>query len=239
VKTLWAAFRQFLRAIWSDAMLAACLFAPVLLAAVLRFGVPALETVIQNITGTARVLTPYYALFDLFLSLMTPLMLCFAGVMVVLEEIDDGTAKYLMVTPLRKAGYLLSRLALVTVVSIPNNVALVAIFRLSAMPLGINVIAAVVNALVCVSVAMLVIGFSKNKVEGMAVVKMSSGVFFLGYIAAYFLAQPLAFAAGVLPGYWLALMARDNAPLWALPAVAVACLWIAALYGRFRQRVLR
>jgi hypothetical protein len=48
----------------------------------------------------------------------------------------------------------------------------------------------------------------------------------------------VAFAAGVLPGYWLALMARDGAPLWALPAMAVACLWIAGLYERFRRRVL-
>lgn len=219
-------------------MLAACLFAPVLLGVVLRVGVPALETLIQNTFGMARVLTPYYALFDLFLSLMTPLMLCFSGVMVVLEELDDGTAKYLMVTPLRKAGYLASRLILLTAISVPYTVLLVALCSLSAMPLLLNVLSALVNALVSVSVAMLVLALAKNKVEGMAVVKLS-GFFFLGYIAAYFIAQPLGFAAGVLPGYWLALMARDGAPLWALPAAAVACLWIAGLYGRFRRRVLR
>ena len=36
MKAILAAFRQFLRAIWSDAMLAACLFAPVMMALVLR-----------------------------------------------------------------------------------------------------------------------------------------------------------------------------------------------------------
>ena len=237
MKTLFAAFRQFLRAIWADAMLAACLFAPVMMALVLRYGVPALEGVLENATGTPHVLMPNYALFDLFLSLMTPLMLCFSGVMVVLEELDDGTAKYLMVTPLRRTGYLTSRLILLTALSVPYNVALVAAFSLSGMALGLNVLAALVNALVSVSVAMLVVGLAKNKVEGMALVKLS-GFFLLGYIVAYFVAQPLAFAAGVLPGYWLALMVRGNAPLWALPAAAVACLWIAGLYGRFRRRVL-
>ncbi len=237
MRKLRAAFMQFLRAIWADAMLAACLFAPIATALVLRYGVPALEGAIGGGSAAGTVLAPYYALFDLFLSSITPLMLCFSGVMVVLEELDDGTAKYLMVTPLRRAGYLTSRLVFLTALSVPYNVALVAVFSLSAMPFHLNLLAAVVNALVSVSVAMLVIGLAKNKVEGMALIKLS-GFFLLGYIAAYFLAQPVAFAAGVLPGYWLALMARDNAPLWALPAAAVALLWIVGLYGRFRRRVL-
>lgn len=236
MKTILAAFRQFVRAIWADAMLAACLFAPVIMAVVLRYGVPALEGVIEHAAGVPQALTPYYALFDLFLSMMTPLLLCFAGVMVVLEELDDGTAKYLMVTPLQRRGYLASRLILLTAISLPYNVVLVALFSLSGMALGINLLAALVNALVSISVAMLVVGLAKNKVEGMALVKLS-GFFFLGYIAAYFVAQPLAFAAGVLPGYWLALMARGGEPLWALPAAAVACAWIAGLYRRFRRRI--
>ncbi len=236
MKTILAAFRQFVRAIWADAMLAACLFGPVIMAVALRFGVPALEGVIERAGGVPQALTPYYALFDLFLSMMTPLLLCFAGVMVVLEELDDGTAKYLMVTPLQKRGYLTSRLILLTVISVPYNVVLVALLSLSGMALGMNLLAALVNALVSISVAMLVVGLAKNKVEGMALVKLS-GFFFLGYIAAYFVAQPLAFAAGVLPGYWLALMVRGDAPLWALPAAAVACAWIAGLYGRFRRRI--
>ena len=236
MKTVMAAFRQFLSAIGRDAMLAACLAMPLPMAALLRWGVPALEGALLPTLGTAHVLAPYYGLIDLFLSMMIPLMFCFAGVMVILEELDDGTAKYLMVTPLRKAGYLTSRLVLLTVISIPYNVALVAAFSLSGMPFLINLLAATVNALVSISVAMLVVGLAKNKVEGMALVKLS-GFFFLGYIAAYFVAQPLAFAAGVLPGYWLALMVRGGEALWALPAAAVACAWIAGLYGRFRRRI--
>lgn len=237
MKTILAAFRQFVRAIWQDAMLAACVVAPVLLAVLLRYGVPALEGAIARATGATHTLTPYYALFDLFLSLMTPLMLCFSGVMVVLEELDDGTAKYLMVTPLRKVGYLTSRIGILTALSVGYNVALLALFSLSGLPLALNLLAALANALVSVSVAMLVLGFAKNKLEGMALVKLS-GFFFLGYIAAYFLSQPLAYAAGVLPGYWLALMTREQNPLWVLPAFAVACGWIVLLYRRFAARVL-
>ena len=238
MKKMWAAFWQFLRAIWGDAMLAACLFTPILMALLFRYGVPALERTLTAALHVPQVLTPYYALFDLFFSLMTPLMLCFSGVMVVLEERDDGTARYLMVTPLGKVGYLLSRLVVLPVLSIPYNVALLAGFSLSGLPLGLNVLAAVANALVSVSVAMLVVGYAKNKVEGMALVKLS-GFFFLGYIAAYFITQPIGLLAGLLPGYWLARMTQSGAALWALPAVVVACLWIALLYRRFASRVLR
>ncbi len=217
-------------------MLAACLVVPIPMALALRYGVPALEGVLFRSIGVPAMLTPYYPLFDLFLSLMTPLMLCFSGVMVVLEELDDGTARYLMVTPLRRAGYLTSRLFVLTALSVLYNVALVAAFSLSRMPLWENVLAALVHALVSVSVAMMVVGLAKNKVEGMALVKLS-GFFMLGYLGAYFLKAPLAWASGVLPGYWLGLMARDAAALWALPAALVACGWIALFYLRFNRRI--
>ena len=237
MKPLFAAFRQFLRAIWQDTMLAVCLFAPIMIALVFRFGVPALNALLGDLTGTAGILTPYYGLFDMFLSMMTPMMLAFSGVMVMLEELDDGTAKYLMVTPLRASGYLASRLMVLAVASILYNIVLLAIFSLSGISLLYNVLAAFINALVGISIAMLVVGFAKNKVEGMALVKMS-GFFVLGYVAAYFLARPLAYLAGVLPGFWLSLMVQDDHAIWALPAVLVACGWIAQLYRRFRLRVL-
>lgn len=236
MKTVMIAFRQFLRAIWSDAMLAACLFAPILMGLVFRLGVPALEGVLCGALGVSAVLAPYYALFDLLFSLMTPLMLCFSGVMVMLDELDDGTARYLMVTPLQKSGYLMSRVGVLTLLSVPYTVGLTALFTLSGLPLLQNTLAALANAVVSVSVAMLVVGLARNKVEGMALVKLS-GFFILGYLAAYFVALPTAYLAGVLPGYWLGRMTLENNPLWALPAMLVACGWIALLYRRFNLKV--
>jgi len=237
MKKVWAAFKQFTAAIWSDAMLAACLFVPILMGLVLRFGVPALEGALAGSTGSPHALMPFYALFDLFLSLMTPLMLVFSGIMVILEELDDGTARYLMITPLGKSGYLLSRLGMFGILSIGYNIAISAIFTLSGLPLAQNVLLALCNLPVSLSVAMIVIAFAKNKVEGMALVKLS-GFFFLGYLAAWFLQKPTAYLAGVLPSYWLALMVRENALLWAVPALLVSLVWIALLYKRFRRRVM-
>ena len=236
MKKVWAAFKQFTAAIWSDAMLAACLFAPILIGLALRFGVPALEGALAASTGSPHALMPFYALFDLFLSLMTPLMLVFSGIMVILEELDDGTARYLMVTPLGRRGYLVSRLVILTALSAVYGVALLAGFSLSGMALWLNVLCALVNALVSVSVAMLVVGLARNKVEGMALIKLS-GFFLLGYLGAYFLQTPLAYVAGVLPGYWLGRMVLEQNGVWALPAAVVACIWIGLFYRRFDRKI--
>ena len=219
-------------------MLAVCLIAPIMMAVLFRYGAPVLESWLCRTLQASQVLAPYYALFDLLLSLMTPLMLCFAGVMVVLEELDDGTATYLMVTPLGKSGYLASRLVVLTALSVVYEIALMAVFTLSGMLLWMNALSALVNALVSVSVAMLVIGFARNKVEGMALIKLS-GFFILGYLGAYFLQGPVQYLAGVLPGYWLGRMVLSGSPLWALPAAGVACGWIVLLYRRFDVRVMR
>lgn len=238
MRTVLLAFRQFINAIWRDAMLAACLIMPVPMGALFRYGVPALENVLAQSFHIAHALQPYYGLMDLFLSLLTPLMLCFSGVMVMLEELDDGTARYLMVTPLGRKGYLLSRLAVLTVLTTGYNVAVVAAFTLSGMGIWLNVLSALVNALVGISISMLVVGLAKNKVEGMALIKLS-GFFLMGYLGAYFLKPPAVYLAGLLPGYWLGRMVLEQTALWALPAALVACGWIALFYRGFDRRVSR
>lgn len=44
-------------------------------------------------------------------SAMTPILFSFAGVLVILDEIDCGMAKYYGVTPVGKNGYLASRIS--------------------------------------------------------------------------------------------------------------------------------
>lgn len=51
-------------------------------------------------------LQPYYPMFDLFLSIMAPVLLCFAFAMITLEEIDDKVSRYFSITPLGKSGYI-------------------------------------------------------------------------------------------------------------------------------------
>ncbi len=236
MNAILSAFKQFLKNIWSDYMLAACLFAPIFMGVFFRFALPPLENYLCLYFKREEILSDYYVLFDLLLSLMTPLMLCFSGVMVVLEEIDDGTAKYLMVTPLRKMGYLISRIGLLVVLSIIYNIILIQLFSLSDMKILIVIANAVLNAIISIIIAMLVISFAKNKVEGMALIKLS-GFMVLGFLAAFFIKDFKGYLIGVLPSFWIGKMSLDQNVLFIIPALIVSSLWIVLLYRRFNNRM--
>ena len=62
--------------------------------------------------NTSAVLSGYYLLFDLFLAIFAPYFLTFISAMVMLSEIDEHVAAYLAVTPVRRKGYVTSRLYL-------------------------------------------------------------------------------------------------------------------------------
>ncbi len=238
MKAIFSAFRQFLKSIWGDFMLAACLFAPILMGVVFKIGIPLFEKFLCGYFEKSAILEPYYVLFDLLLSLMTPLMLCFSGAMVILEELDDGTAKYLLVTPLGKAGYLFSRTGVITVLSLIYNVIVMFIFSISDITWYNIIISVILNAIISVIVAMLVISFAKNKVEGMALIKLS-GFMILGFIAAFFIKSPIGYITGILPSFWIGKLVADNSLLFILPGLAVSFIWIILLYDKFSNKVFR
>ncbi len=230
------AFRQFLKSVWSDFMLAACLFAPIFMGLFFKIGVPILEQFLFKYFNTTTILTPYYPLFDLLLSYMTPLMLSFSGIMVILEELDDGTAKYLFVTPLGKRGYFISRIGILTCLSILYNVILLAIFSLSDIPWYHMIIAAFLNAIFSIIIAMMVIAFAKNKVEGMALVKLS-GFMIVGFLAAFFMKTPLGYIAGILPSFWMGRLIFDSGLLAILPCVGISFAWMVLLNKKFKDKI--
>ena len=237
MKSIFFAFRQFMKSIWGDLMLAACLFSPILMGIVFKIGIPLLEKFLCGYFDKAAILEPYYILFDLLLSLMTPLMLCFSGAMVILEELDDGTAKYLLVTPLGKTGYLFSRIGVINLLSIFYNIIIMFIFSISDISWYNIVISFVLNSIISVIVAMLVISFAKNKVEGMALIKLS-GFMIFGFIVAFFIKNPLGYIVGVLPSFWIGKISSDDNLLFVIPCIIVSFIWITLLYKRFSNKIL-
>ena len=237
MKKILLACKPFLLEILHDAMLAACLVVPIFMALIFHFGVPALETVFCAELGAKTFLAPYYLLFDLLVLVMVPVMFAFAGVMTVLGELDTGTARYLTVTPIGRDGYLWSRIGL------PSAVAAVYAFfllwALSLTPFSLPVLAAlcVGSALYGALTSLLVVVLAKNKVEGMAVVKLSS-VLMLGIPAVFFLPMPTQYLAAWVPTYWLARFALAPGGGFLTITVLLSLIWIAVLNHLFAKRLL-
>jgi fluoroquinolone transport system permease protein len=237
MRKIWTSFLKYLTGVWDDYMLVACMFAPILMGLAFFFGIPALEKVLCSEFAMIEILKPYYRMFDLLLSIMTPIMFVFSGVMTMLEENDNKTARYLMVTPLGRSGYLMSRIGLNTVFAFIYTIIAVMIFGLSKMSLLMNLMTSFLNALLSIVVAMVVIAFAKNKVEGMALIKLS-GLLLLGIPVAYFIPSPTAYLCSILPSFWMTKLAMEGNYIYMLPTIGTLFLWGGCLYKRFLRRMI-
>lgn len=236
MKSIWRAFTQFLIEIRSDFMLAACLLTPVLMGLLYKFVIPVLEEVLTKKFTMVQVITPYYRLLDLLILVLTSIMFAFAGIMVVLGEIDNGTAKYLIVTPLGKKGYLMSRIGIPMIISVIYGTANALIFKLSDITIIMILICSILSSLMSITISLLVISLSKNKLEGMALTKLS-GFFIIGLPAAFLVTSPIGYSIGILPSFWLGKFTITTNWIYIIPYLVISFLWIGPLYRKFLAKL--
>jgi fluoroquinolone transport system permease protein len=237
MKPLFIVTKQFLAEIWSDAMLAVMVFAPLLMGCLFRFGVPALEKFLCTRLAMNSIITPYYALFDLVLTMMTPMMFAFSGAMVILGENDSGMARAISVTPVGRSGYLLSRVGIPALLSVVWCVIIVMLFRLTPFTTPEIISLALISAILGIAVSLMVISLAKNKVEGLALTKLS-GLALLGIPAAILVPAPAQYIAGILPSLWMTKAIMEGAFVWMLPGFVTAVLWCALFWRQFVRKLL-
>ena len=227
---------MFLTQISKDSMLYAVLAAPLLAGCAFRFGVPAAEAALCKYFGAMSVLSGYYLLFDLFLAVMTPYIICFVSALVMLTEYDENMAVYRAVPPVGKLGYITSRLVFPAAISIFASAAVMSFFSLTAWTLPALLVTCTLSSLLGVAISLLVVAFSHNRVEGMALAKLS-GIVLLGLPAPFFLSSGIQYLFSVLPSFWIAKLCIDGNYLLAVLALLISFLWILALYGRFEKKL--
>lgn len=236
MRPLFRSFVMFVRQIFDDDMLWAACLAPVLAGLLFRFGVPYAEKLLCGYFHQQAVLAPYYLLFDLFLSLLTPYMICYASAMVMLTEADANMSSYFAVTPVGRRGYIVSRLlfpaALAFIVSIP----VMLFFTLTEWPLGLLLVTCLLMCALSVAGALLIFSLAHNKVEGMAMAKMT-GLFMLGIPVPFFLKSDAQYLFSPLPSYWVTKLRLDGDPLLLLPAAVTLLLWLWLLYRKFSLKL--
>lgn len=215
-----------------DTMLILLLFAPWLAGAALRFGLPILAPWLLAVLNFD--ITPWYALADAMLVMLTPMMAGMLAGFLMLDERDEGVGAYYSVTPIGTAGYLVSRLSLPVLWSILVAPLLMALFSLS-YPSFLRVLfIAVIGGVNASASALLLLAFAKNKVEGLALSKIM-GLLMLPVLVPFFTDSPWGMAAGVFPAYWMGLLVRGDM-IWFLPGILVSGTWLWLLYNRMSKR---
>jgi fluoroquinolone transport system permease protein len=237
IRVFFLAFLQMLSQIKKDPMLVASCLAPILCGCVFKFGLPKLEVILCRELKLTECISPYYVMFDVFFCFLAPMMFCFASAMVVLMEIDDKIINYYFITPVGKKGYLIGRLVLPALLGMVINFTLFPIFTLSYpsfLVMSSYIIATgIMGGIVC----LMIISLSTNKVEGMAITKLS-GIIMLGVVVPYFIDHPIQYVIAILPSYWLGRYAIDTNISYYILTVLLSFVWIYGFSSRFQRKII-
>jgi len=236
MKAIHISFMQMLRQMKRDVMLISIAFVPFIVGVVFRFAIPIIEDLLTGCLSINEILAPYYELFDFFLVIITPSMFNYIVAMVILEEADDHMIAYLAVTPLGKAGYLLSRLGITGLISFPVSIFVALIFHLSNTDMLMLTGIALAGTIQGVVAALLIVALSANKVEGMAVGKIAS-LFSIGAIVPYFVTGKAQYVASLLPSFWMAKAMQRNGYFSLVIAIFLAIIWSILLSEKFMKKI--
>lgn len=237
MKPILSSFLQMLKSVKRDMMLFAACLAPFLVGFAIKYAIPFIEKILTAQINRKEILRPYYSLFDIFFSMITSAMFCFAAAMVLLEEHDDHIESYCSITPLGKTGYLISRIFLPALAAFLMTEILLPVFHLTDLSPVATLFLSLTGTLQGVIIALLVVTLSTNRLEGMAVTKIES-ITILGALAPYFLPEPLQYALAFLPSFWVGKTICDQKLIYMLPVILEAAIWILILLKRFRRKML-
>lgn len=236
-KKTWIVFKQMVQQISRDWMLLMVCITPFLAGTLFKLGVPKAEHLLCNYIGCHQIVAPYYYIFDWLLAILPGMMFAFVGALVALGEIDDRIAGFMAVTPVGLSGYLVSRLGFPAIVSSVVSVFVVMVFGLSHMSMLSVVILCISSGIMGISVALLVLSVSTNKVEGMAIGKIA-GLIIMGIFVPVVFHTPMQYIAGVLPAFWVGKYLLEGNVINLLLFIVVSGIWITFLYRHCRRKVL-
>ena len=230
MKRILSSTIQVFKQIKSDPMMFAACFTPFVMGALIKFGIPFLERI------TDFSLQAYYPIFDLLLSIMAPVLLCFAFAMITLEEIDDKVSRYFSITPLGKSGYLFTRLGVPSIISAVIAFIVLLLFSLEKLSIGMTICLALLGSVQAIIVSLMIITLSSNKLEGMAVTKLAA-LTLLGIPAPFFIDSYYQFTVGFLPSFWVAKAMQNEAVLYFSIGLVVALVWYYFLTKRLFRKL--
>lgn len=230
MKRILSSTIQVFKQIKSDPMMFAACFTPFVMGALIKFGIPFLERI------TDFSLRAHYPIFDLLLSIMAPVLLCFAFAMITLEEIDDKVSRYFSITPLGKSGYLFTRLGVPSIISAIIAFIVLLLFSLEKLSIGMTICLALLGSVQAIIVSLMIITLSSNKLEGMAVTKLAA-LTLLGIPAPFFIDSYYQFSVGFLPSFWVAKAMQDEAVLYFSIGLVVALVWYYFLTKRLFRKL--
>lgn len=236
-KRLFLSFKQFIIQVYKDAMLFMICLAPILYILLIRYVLPFAGEYWIEYIDLQKILSPYSLIFDLLLAVLTPTMFSISSAMVILGEIDDGITRYMSVTPIGKEGYIISRLVFPLALSLMMTIISLSFFSITEIKLSNIIVLSLMSAMLGYLMCMIVISMSTNKVEGLAVMKLS-GLLLMGIPAPFFIKGNIQYLVSFLPSLWLSKFAMESNIIYLILYFSISTIWVSALTKKFKKKIL-
>lgn len=222
------------RLIGRDPTLLLSVCAPLIMIVVFRFGLPVVSRALAERAGFD--LIPYYPLIAAFVLLLQPMLLGMVSGFLMLDDRDEGVLSAIAITPLAHTGYLLYRMIVPVVASVAAAYIVLAGINLTPFSYVKTLPLAVMAGFEAPLMALFLIAFSGNKVEGMALSKVGGFAVTLPVAVVVLVPWPYELLGGVAPAYWVVkgfIAQHGDWPAYgsflaagfAVHALALAVLW--------------
>jgi fluoroquinolone transport system permease protein len=222
-----------------DPLLIFSMVGSLLLALLVRFGVPELHAFLsQHISFS---LNEHFLIIIGLVLLMAPLMIGILYGFILLDERDEGLLLYYSITPLTKSGYLYGRLLFPIGITFLLAYSIILIQGIVAVRFASFIPVAFLFALQTPIITMIMATLASNKVEGLALTKVINLCILVPLID-YILASPLLnVVAMFFPVYWPVAMLLENQPTryWIdfILGIMMTVLWFTVIHYKFQRKI--
>ncbi len=232
---IYTIFYIGLRQLRRDGMLLLLVPLPIVLGAFNKYLLPILNDFIIDRLNID--LSPYFYGSDMLFIMLAPLFTVMISVFLMFDERDEGTALYYSVTPAAGYHYLIARLLLPLAVAWLMT-AIVAVFFSNQV---MTISSALLFSLLAVSqgliMALLVLSYADNKVEGLALLKVVNLTLF-AFLPTWLLAAPIKYAFAIFPSFWLGEIFRYRDDCWLNCVLGLTCctIWTILLFKKLASK---
>jgi len=229
------------RNIRRDSMTSWMIFIPIMLALIMRWGVPPFTAwLIEQHNFN---LVEYYPVILAYLFIgMSPMTFGVVIGFLLVDEKDDRTLSALQVTPLPLGSYIIYRVAIPIILTFVLMFVIFPAANLTPFDLRTILFSAIAAAPMAPMLALILASIAQNKVQGFALMKLM-GIVLLAPVLAYFAAPGWELAFGIFPTYWpmkvywLLYAGETNIWLYLLIAVVYQSL-VTVLFAKRFYKVL-
>lgn len=201
-----------------DPTLLLMLWVPLLIWAVVRFGIGEIALWVPELVA-------YYPALLAFFSLLIAVFPGFIVSFLLLDEKDKHLFSAIKVTPVSLSGFLLTRIVFMVVLGFLFSVCFLVFNGLLAVTWHTIVIMSLLSALNVPILILLISATAKNKVEGMTLLKVANMVIFIP-AALFFVSSPWIHVLGIFPAFWVYQLVRLPINSTYLIHAVLGLLWI-------------